>query len=265
MVLPLRGVSCQWSVVRCTNRLIRLRGVRCKLSAARGQLSVVRCPLHKSTDSTARRQLSVLRAFRRVPSSVGVRACPRGRHLAEASGSASEIKTCPKPQIGPKDARSGGAGESAMDRTCGRPQRSGCLRVGCLWRLHAAGRSRAGVDREPLPANVPGCDQGRSCAAAHRRHQKPDVRYPFHHLQSDGCWKALGEDGSASPDRRLTRCAAYNPEFEACLNDSSFRDDARRVLIGVSWADDQTASNPALNPDLAHLDWHRKKKFLGAG
>ena len=42
---------------------------------------------------------------------------------------------------------------------------------------------------------------------AHRRRQKPDVRYPFHHLQSDGCWKSLGEDGKPSPDRRLTQCA----------------------------------------------------------
>ena len=66
---------------------------------------------------------------------------------------------------------------------------------------------------------------------AHRRTQKPDVRYPFHHLQSDGCWRALGDAGNASPDRRLTRRAAYDPDFELYLNDSSFRDDARRVLI----------------------------------
>ncbi len=66
---------------------------------------------------------------------------------------------------------------------------------------------------------------------AHRRTAKPDVRFPFHHLQSDGFWKALGEDGNASPDRRLTRSAEFNPDFEACLNDESFRDEARRVLI----------------------------------
>ncbi len=66
---------------------------------------------------------------------------------------------------------------------------------------------------------------------AHRRRQKPDVRYPFHHLEGDGCWNALGEDGNASPDRRLTRCAEYNPEFEACLNDPFFRDEACRVLV----------------------------------
>src|SRR5271156_1752587 len=66
---------------------------------------------------------------------------------------------------------------------------------------------------------------------AHRRKQKPDVRFPFHHLQSDGVWQALGEDGGPSPDRRLTRYAAFDPDFEACLNDPEFRDEAPRVLI----------------------------------
>ncbi len=40
---------------------------------------------------------------------------------------------------------------------------------------------------------------------AHRRTQPPDVRLPFHHLESDGFWSALTETGtlrrtSASPD-----------------------------------------------------------------
>src|SRR5262245_47018767 len=30
---------------------------------------------------------------------------------------------------------------------------------------------------------------------AHRRNQRPDIRLPFHHLQSDGFWTALSEDG----------------------------------------------------------------------
>jgi putative restriction endonuclease len=66
---------------------------------------------------------------------------------------------------------------------------------------------------------------------AHRRTQKPDVRYPFHHMQSGGFWKALGEDGRPSPDRRLTRFAAFDQDFEACLSDQAFRAEARRVLI----------------------------------
>ena len=34
---------------------------------------------------------------------------------------------------------------------------------------------------------------------AQRRTQKPDIRFPFYHMQSDGCWKALGEDGNPAP------------------------------------------------------------------
>jgi putative restriction endonuclease len=73
----------------------------------------------------------------------------------------------------------------------------------------------------------------------HRRRQKPDVRYPFHHMQSGGFWKALGEDGSQSPDRRLTRYAALDQEFEACLADGAFREEARRVLIGKYFPPDE--------------------------
>ena len=66
---------------------------------------------------------------------------------------------------------------------------------------------------------------------AHRRSQKPDVRYPFHHMQSGGFWRALGEDWNPSPDRRLTRYAVFDQDFELCLRDRTFREEARRVLI----------------------------------
>ena len=74
---------------------------------------------------------------------------------------------------------------------------------------------------------------------ARRRKQKPDVRFPFHHLKSDGVWRALGEDGNPSPDRRLTRFAAFDPDFEACLYDQEFRDEARRVLICTYFPPDE--------------------------
>ena len=74
---------------------------------------------------------------------------------------------------------------------------------------------------------------------AHRRTQRPDVRLPFHHLQSDGCWAALGDDGKPSPDVRLTRCAVLKPEFEACLSDPGFREKARRILITTYFRDDE--------------------------
>ena len=66
---------------------------------------------------------------------------------------------------------------------------------------------------------------------AYRRTQAPDIRFPFYHMHSDGCWKATGEDGKPAPDRRSAKYAELDPDFEACLNDSAFRDEARRVLI----------------------------------
>jgi putative restriction endonuclease len=66
---------------------------------------------------------------------------------------------------------------------------------------------------------------------AHRRSQKPDVRFPFHHMQSGGFWTALAEDGSPSPHRSLTRFAALDQDFEECLDDRAFREEARRVLL----------------------------------
>jgi putative restriction endonuclease len=67
---------------------------------------------------------------------------------------------------------------------------------------------------------------------AHRRTQRPDVRFPFHHLQSDGFWSAMTEDGKSSPDDRLTRRADLDPEFRRCAADPAWREQARRVLIG---------------------------------
>jgi putative restriction endonuclease len=66
---------------------------------------------------------------------------------------------------------------------------------------------------------------------AHRRTQRPDVRLPFYHLQSDGCWNSLREDGGPADSPRSARCAAFNPDFEAALLDPNFRREARRILI----------------------------------
>jgi putative restriction endonuclease len=74
---------------------------------------------------------------------------------------------------------------------------------------------------------------------AYRRTQAPDVRFPFYHLQSDGCWKAMSENGKSAPDRRLARFAEFNPDFEACLRDAAFRDEARRVLISKYFPKDE--------------------------
>src|SRR5438477_399724 len=61
---------------------------------------------------------------------------------------------------------------------------------------------------------------------AHRRTQRPDVRMPFHHLESDGCWSALAEDRKPSPDGRLTRFALLEPDFVALASDPAFRERA---------------------------------------
>jgi putative restriction endonuclease len=74
---------------------------------------------------------------------------------------------------------------------------------------------------------------------ASRRTQRPDVRMPFHHLQSDGCWSALGEDGKPSPDDRLTRSAALNADFVRTINDPAFQEQARRILIATYFPSDE--------------------------
>lgn len=66
---------------------------------------------------------------------------------------------------------------------------------------------------------------------AHRRTQPPDVRLPFHHLQSDGFWSALDENGKLSPDRSLTQYAVLNEEFIAFAQEPALRNKARRILI----------------------------------
>ncbi len=68
---------------------------------------------------------------------------------------------------------------------------------------------------------------------AHRRSQRPDVRYPFHHLKSNGFWSALGENAKPSPDRNLTQFAAFDADFRSRLDDPAWRDQARRTLIAT--------------------------------
>lgn len=66
---------------------------------------------------------------------------------------------------------------------------------------------------------------------AHRRTQPPTVRLPFHHLQTDGFWTALAEDGRKSPDRSLTRHAQFAPGLREFMRDPASRERARRLLI----------------------------------
>jgi putative restriction endonuclease len=66
---------------------------------------------------------------------------------------------------------------------------------------------------------------------ARRRSQRPDVRYPFFHLKSDGVWCPLDEQAKPTTERFRTRYAAMPSDFVAFVSDSVFRDLARRLLI----------------------------------
>jgi putative restriction endonuclease len=66
---------------------------------------------------------------------------------------------------------------------------------------------------------------------AHRRSRRLDIRMPFHHLKTQGFWKAFTEQGLASPHRSVTRHVIPEPEFAAACADPTFRKAARRILI----------------------------------
>jgi putative restriction endonuclease len=66
---------------------------------------------------------------------------------------------------------------------------------------------------------------------AHRRTQRPDIRLPFHHLQSDGFWSCLTQDGKPSPHNRLTHFAEMPCDFVQFTWDPISRQKARRILI----------------------------------
>ena len=72
---------------------------------------------------------------------------------------------------------------------------------------------------------------------AERRPQRPDIRLPFYHLKSEGCWTPLDEDGRPATDRTRAVAARINDEFFACLYDQSFRLLMRRSLIARYFVD----------------------------
>ncbi|HET7625852.1 MAG TPA: HNH endonuclease [Verrucomicrobiae bacterium] len=81
---------------------------------------------------------------------------------------------------------------------------------------------------------------------ASRRSQKPDIRLPFHHLNSAGFWKPLTEEGKLSPDRKLTAFAKLDSSFLNCLCDENFRNQARRLLVGKYFPSDEQVGLCAL-------------------
>src|SRR5262245_42256402 len=64
---------------------------------------------------------------------------------------------------------------------------------------------------------------------AHRRRQRPDVRLPFHHLQSDGFWSVLDENSQPSDHFRESRYAVMPSDFVCFANDPVSRERARQI------------------------------------
>lgn len=66
-----------------------------------------------------------------------------------------------------------------------------------------------------------------------RQNNKPDMRLPFHALggERDQLWERYTEDGSPSRSRETTRLCCINESLWNCLQDASFRQEARLRLI----------------------------------
>jgi putative restriction endonuclease len=72
---------------------------------------------------------------------------------------------------------------------------------------------------------------------ANRRSQKPDIRLPFYHMRSDGCWTPLNEEGEATLERIGVAAAQLDGGFFACLQRDDFREQIRRILIARYFVD----------------------------
>jgi len=72
---------------------------------------------------------------------------------------------------------------------------------------------------------------------ASRRPQRPDIRLPFFHMHSDGCWTPLDDAGQPTTERRRAVVAKLDPDFLACLHDPAFRNQLRRLLIARYFTD----------------------------
>ncbi len=72
---------------------------------------------------------------------------------------------------------------------------------------------------------------------AERRSQRLDIRLPFFYMRSDGCWTLLDENGQPTLERRHAVAAQLDETFLACLNDSDFRNQMRRILIARYFID----------------------------
>ncbi len=72
---------------------------------------------------------------------------------------------------------------------------------------------------------------------ANRRSQKPNIRLPFYHMRSDGCWTPLNENGEPTLERMHAAAVRFDESFLAFLHDAAFRKQLRRVLIARYFTD----------------------------
>lgn len=81
---------------------------------------------------------------------------------------------------------------------------------------------------------------------AHRRNQKPDVRFPFTKLKTEGVWTPLDGHGEPTTDHKLARLARLNADFVTAAADPDFREQARRILIAKHFEPGERAALYAL-------------------
>jgi putative restriction endonuclease len=75
-----------------------------------------------------------------------------------------------------------------------------------------------------------------------RQNNKPDMRLPFHALggERDQIWERYTEDGAPSRSRETTRLCRIDEMLWGCLQDASFRREARlRLIITYFTAEEQ--------------------------
>src|SRR5262249_48195776 len=72
---------------------------------------------------------------------------------------------------------------------------------------------------------------------AERRSQRLDIRLPFYHMRSDGCWTPLDESGQPTLEKRRAVAARLDKTFWACLDNPEFREQLRRILIAKYFVD----------------------------
>jgi predicted restriction endonuclease len=97
--------------------------------------------------------------------------------------------------------------------------------------LDLAQEGAFGPDLLPLTPQLAFCFCLYWSIVAHRRNQKPDVRWPFTKLKTEGVWVPLGVCGEPTGDEKRALTAKLNADFVSAANDPAFRELARRILI----------------------------------